>query len=119
MCTLGCGALAGTSYPVDRVLVAELLGFDGVRENTVDAVSGGDHVLEATAAIAGLMVKLSRFSQDLYTGPRGPSTSTRTCAGSSPASSSSPTRGPADGDLVRVCNGRMTAAEALATASSS
>ena len=65
-CTLGCGALAGTSYPVDRDLVAELLGFDGVRENTIDAVSGGDHVLEATSAIAGLMVNLSRFSQDFY-----------------------------------------------------
>jgi len=65
-CTLGCGALAGTSYAVDRALVAELLGFDEVRENTIDAVSGGDHVLEATAAVAGLMVNLSRFSQDLY-----------------------------------------------------
>src|SRR5215213_4690362 len=47
-CTLGCGALAGTSYPVDRELVARLLGFHGVRVNTIDAVSGGDHVLEAT-----------------------------------------------------------------------
>jgi argininosuccinate lyase len=64
--TLGCGALAGTSYPVDRDLVARLLGFDRVRENTIDAVSGGDHVLEATAAVAGLMVTLSRLCQDLY-----------------------------------------------------
>lgn len=65
-CTLGCGALAGTSYPVDRDLVARLLGFDGVRMNTIDAVSGGDHVLEATAAIGNLMVTLSRLSEDLY-----------------------------------------------------
>jgi len=65
-CTLGCGALAGTSYPVDRELVARLLGFDGVRENTIDAVSGGDHVLESTAAVANLMVTLSRLCQDLY-----------------------------------------------------
>jgi argininosuccinate lyase len=64
--TLGCGALAGTSYPVDRELVARLLGFTGVRENTIDAVSGGDHALEATAAAANLMVTLSRLCQDLY-----------------------------------------------------
>jgi argininosuccinate lyase len=65
-CTLGCGALAGTSYPVDRDLVARLLGFTKVRENTIDAVSGGDHLLEATAAVANLMVTLSRLCQDLY-----------------------------------------------------
>jgi argininosuccinate lyase len=64
--TLGCGALAGTSYPVDRDLVARLLGFTGVRENTIDAVSGGDHALEATAATANLMVTLSRLCEDLY-----------------------------------------------------
>lgn len=65
-CTLGCGALAGTSYPVDRDLVARLLGFDGVRENTIDAVAGGDYLLESTAAVANLMVTLSRLCQDLY-----------------------------------------------------
>src|SRR3954447_27064357 len=65
-CTLGCGALAGTSYPVDRDLVARLLGFSTVRENTIDAVSGGDYLLEATAAVANLMVTLSRLCQDLY-----------------------------------------------------
>jgi len=64
--TLGCGALAGTSYPVDRDMVARLLGFAGLRENTIDAVSGGDHALEATAATANLMVTLSRLCQDLY-----------------------------------------------------
>jgi argininosuccinate lyase len=65
-CTLGCGALAGTSYPVDRELVADLLGFDGVRQNTIDAVAGGDYLLDATAAVANLMVTLSRLCQDLY-----------------------------------------------------
>lgn len=65
-CTLGCGALAGTSYPVDRELVAELLGFDGVRENTIDCVSSGDFALETTAALANLMVTMSRLAQDLY-----------------------------------------------------
>ncbi len=65
-CTLGCGALAGTSYAVDRDQVARLLGFAGVRENTIDAVSGGDYALEAAAAVANLMVTLSRVCQDLY-----------------------------------------------------
>ena len=65
-CTLGCGALAGTSYAVDRDQVARLLGFAGVRENTIDAVSGGDYTLEAAAAVANLMVTLSRVCQDLY-----------------------------------------------------
>jgi argininosuccinate lyase len=65
-CTLGCGALAGSSYPLDRGLVAELLGFDGFRENTIDCVSSGDHMLETTAALANMMVTLSRLCEDLY-----------------------------------------------------
>jgi argininosuccinate lyase len=65
-CTLGCGALAGSSYPLDRGLVAELLGFDGFRENTIDCVASGDHMLEVTAALANMMVTLSRLCQDLY-----------------------------------------------------
>ncbi len=65
-CTLGCGALAGSSYPLDRELVAELLGFDGFRENTIDCVSSADHMLETTAAMANMMVTLSRFCEDLY-----------------------------------------------------
>jgi len=65
-CTLGCGALAGSSYPIDRELVAELLGFDGVRENTIDCVSSADHMLEASSALAGLMITLSRLCEDLY-----------------------------------------------------
>src|SRR5712691_4476426 len=64
--TLGCGALAGTSYPIDRQLVAELLGFDGFQENTIDCVSSADYLLETAAAVAGLMVTLSRLSQDLW-----------------------------------------------------
>ena len=65
-CTLGCGALAGSSYPIDRALVADLLGFDGLRENTIDCVSSADHMLEAAAALAGMMVTLSRLCEDLY-----------------------------------------------------
>jgi argininosuccinate lyase len=65
-CTLGCGALAGSSYPLDRKLVADLLGFDGFRENTIDCVSSGDHMLEAAAALANMMVTVSRLCEDLY-----------------------------------------------------
>jgi argininosuccinate lyase len=66
-CTLGCGALAGSSYPIGRERVAELLGFDGIIENTNDCVGTGDHMLEAAAALANMMVSASRLCQDLYT----------------------------------------------------
>jgi len=66
-CTLGCGALAGTSYPIDRQLVSDLLGFDEVRVNTIDSVAAGDYALETTAAVANLSITLSRLCQDMYT----------------------------------------------------
>lgn len=65
-CTLGCGALAGTSYPIDRQLVADLLGFDEVRVNTIDCVASGDYALETTAAVANLATTLSRLCADMY-----------------------------------------------------
>lgn len=65
-CTLGCGALAGTSYPIDRQLVTDLLGFDEVRVNTIDCVASGDHALETTAAVANLSITLSRLCEDMY-----------------------------------------------------
>lgn len=64
--TLGCGALAGTSYPINRQRVADLLGFDGVRENSIDSVGSGDYSTEAASAVAGLCINLSRLSMDLY-----------------------------------------------------
>lgn len=65
-CTLGCGALAGTSYPIDRQLVSDLLGFDEVRTNTIDCVASGDYALETTAAVANLATTLSRLCEDMY-----------------------------------------------------
>lgn len=65
--TLGSGALAGSSYDVDRVLAAELLGFDGVVENTLDAVAATDHMIDCGFAAASTMITVSRFSQDLWT----------------------------------------------------
>jgi len=62
---LGSGALAGTNYPVDRAYVAQLLGFSGVTQNSLDAVSDRDFVIEALAALAILIMHLSRLSEEL------------------------------------------------------
>ena len=62
---LGAAALAGTSYPIDREMVADLLGFEGVCENSLDAVSDRDFAIEFTAAAALIMTHLSRFSEEL------------------------------------------------------
>ncbi len=62
---LGAAALAGTSYPIDREMVARELGFDGVCENSLDAVSDRDFAIEFTAAAALIMTHLSRLSEEL------------------------------------------------------
>jgi argininosuccinate lyase len=62
---LGAAALAGTTYPIDRALTAQLLGFDRPAENSLDAVSDRDFAIEFTAAAAILMMHLSRFSEEL------------------------------------------------------
>ena len=69
---LGAAALAGTSYPINREMVAKNLGFDGVCENSLDAVSDRDFAIEFTAASALVMTHLSRFSEELilWSSPR-------------------------------------------------
>ena len=69
---LGAAALAGTSYPINREMVAKSLGFDGVCENSLDAVSDRDFAIEFTAAASVLMMHLSRFSEELilWSSPR-------------------------------------------------
>ena len=62
---LGAAALAGTSYPIDREYAARLLGFDGVAENSLDAVSDRDFAIEFVAATAQLMTHLSRFCEEI------------------------------------------------------
>ena len=62
---LGAAALAGTSFPIDRESVARELGFDGVCENSLDAVSDRDFAIEFTAACALAMTHLSRLSEEL------------------------------------------------------
>jgi len=69
---LGAAALAGTSYPIDRELVAKKLGFDGVCENSLDAVSDRDFAIEFTFAASLVMTHLSRLSEELilWSSPR-------------------------------------------------
>ena len=62
---LGAAALAGTSFPIDRQMVAKELGFDSVCENSLDAVSDRDFAIEFVAAAAITMTHLSRFSEEL------------------------------------------------------
>ena len=62
---LGAGALAGTTFPIDREFVAELLGFDGVTRNSLDSVSDRDFAIEFVAAAALIMMHLSRLSEEL------------------------------------------------------
>jgi argininosuccinate lyase len=62
---LGSSALAGTSYPIDRRLTAQLLGFEAISENSLDAVSDRDFVIEFVAVAALLMTHLSRISEEL------------------------------------------------------
>lgn len=62
---LGSAALAGTSYPINRYYTAQLLGFETIAENSLDAVSDRDFAIEFTACAAILMMHLSRFSEEL------------------------------------------------------
>ena len=62
---LGSGALAGTTYPIDRNLVAEYLGFDSVSQNSLDGVSDRDFCMELAAALSIIMVHLSRFAEEI------------------------------------------------------
>jgi argininosuccinate lyase len=65
LCPLGAGALATTSFPINRKTTAELLGFDAVLENSIDAVGSRDFILETQSALTLLAVNLSRLAEDL------------------------------------------------------
>lgn len=64
-CPLGSGALAGTTYPLDRDYSAELLGFYGPTLNSMDGVSDRDYLIEFLSACATIMMHLSRFSEEI------------------------------------------------------
>ena len=64
-CPIGSGALAGTTYPLDRNLTATLLGFEGPTLNSMDSVSDRDYLIEFLSALSTIMMHLSRFSEEI------------------------------------------------------
>ena len=62
---LGCCALAGTTYPTDRMMTAKSLGFDGIMLNSLDGVSDRDYCIELMSAFSTIMMHLSRFSEEI------------------------------------------------------
>ena len=64
-CPLGAGALAGTTYPLDRNYTASLLGFEGPTANSMDSVSDRDYLIEFLSALSIIMMHLSRFSEEI------------------------------------------------------
>ncbi len=65
LCPLGSGALAGTTYPLDREYTAELLHFTGATLNSMDSVSDRDYLIELLSACSTIMMHLSRFSEEI------------------------------------------------------
>ena len=106
---LGAAALAGTGYPIDRERVARELGFDGVCENSLDAVSDRDFAIEFTACAALVMTHLSRLSEELilWMSPRVGfiDIADRFCTGSSIMPQK---KNPDVPELVRGKTGRVT-----------
>jgi argininosuccinate lyase len=64
-CPLGSGALAGTTYPLDREYTAELLGFDGPTLNSMDSVADRDYLIELLSALSTIAMHLSRFCEEI------------------------------------------------------
>ena len=64
-CPLGAGALAGTTYPLDREYTAELLGFQGATLNSIDSVADRDYLIELLAGLSTVMMHLSRFAEEV------------------------------------------------------
>lgn len=65
LCPLGSGALAGTTYPLDREYTAKLLEFDGATRNSMDSVSDRDYLIELLSAMSTIMMHLSRFCEEI------------------------------------------------------
>ena len=65
LCPLGSGALAGTTYPLDREYTAQLLDFDGATLNSMDSVADRDYLIELLSAMSTIMMHLSRFCEEI------------------------------------------------------
>ncbi len=108
---LGAAALAGTPHPVDRARTAELLGFDGLVDNAMDAVAARDHLLEAVATCAICASHCSRMAQELVTWSSAEFGFVRLGEAWSTGSSIMPQkRNPDAAELVRGKTGRVTGA---------
>ncbi len=108
---LGAAALAGTPHPVDRARTAELLGFDGLVDNAMDAVAARDHLLEAVATCAICASHLSRMAQELITWSSSEFAFARLGEAWSTGSSIMPQkRNPDAAELVRGKTGRVNGA---------
>src|SRR5262245_22649365 len=106
---LGAAALAGTSYPIDRLMVAKELGFDGVCENSIDAVSDRDFAIEFCACAALAMTHLSRLCEELIVWSNPRFGFVEIADGFSTGSSIMPqNKNPDVAELVRVKSGRVT-----------
>ncbi len=110
-CPLGACAMAGTPHPIDRDRTAGLLGFSGLVENAMDAVSARDHVLEAVAALAILATHMSRMAEELVLWSSREFDLVRLDPAYSSGSSIMPQkRNPDAAELVRGHTGRSTGA---------
>ncbi|HKA38533.1 MAG TPA: argininosuccinate lyase, partial [Burkholderiales bacterium] len=106
---LGAAALAGTSFPIDRLMVAKDLGFDGVCENSIDAVSDRDFAIEYCACAALAMTHLSRLCEELIVWSNPRFGFVEIADGFSTGSSIMPQKkNPDVAELVRGKSGRVT-----------
>jgi argininosuccinate lyase len=110
-CPLGSAALAGTSFPIDRAMTAQALGFDRPTANSLDAVSDRDFALEFLAAAAISAMHLSRLAEEIVVWCSGPWRFIRLSDAFTTGSSIMPQkRNPDAAELVRAKTGRVTAA---------
>lgn len=108
---LGCAALAGTSFPIDRAMTAGLLGFDRPNANSLDGVADRDFALEAMAAAAILAIHLSRFAEEIVIWSSAPFRFIRMTDAFTTGSSIMPQkRNPDAAELVRAKAGRIVGA---------
>jgi argininosuccinate lyase len=107
-CPLGAGALAGTTFPIKRERIAELLGFSSIYENSLDAVSDRDFVVECVAASSLCMVHLSRLCEEIVLWTSGEFRFARLHDSYATGSSIMPQKKNADhAELIRGKSGRV------------
>ena len=107
-CPLGSGALAGTTYPLDREQTAELLGFYGPTLNSMDSVSDRDYLIELLCALSTIMMHLSRFCEEIILWNSNEYQFVSTHDGFTPGTSITPQqKNPDIAELVRGKTGRV------------